>query len=304
MLTCPAIQRLSDAAVIREQTYLVAGLPHAVDGFQHLVRSAAQLQRCGRRHLHGRQRLGVDCCGTMLRLVLSDQVQVPACCPVKVNRWVKGLWLLCCHRGAQLPDVHQGGWPGQSMHIPSCSTRCTALHLAGPHIYVPPTSPNHIVSALLPAGPGGKPIAGELFGRSLRIVQQQLTAQAAQAAGQHVTPDPDMEFITCSLDLISGGLPRERLCRATGWACCPWMCYCAKACCDVGQCIPNPGRACLQTGGCSWPGGPLPCCMMAVLQLMPHMYLCAGCRVGRGLGPPAGAPGRAVAAAADHAAVL
>ncbi len=65
------------------------------------------------------------------------------------------------------------------------------------------------MSALLPAGPGGKTIAGELFGRSLRIVQQQLTAQAAQAAGQQVTPDPDLEFITCSLDLISGGLSKE-----------------------------------------------------------------------------------------------
>lgn len=72
-----------------------------------------------------------------------------------------------------------------------------------------PPSLKHIMSALLPAGPGGKTIAGELFGRSLRIVQQQLTAQAAQAAGQQVTPDPDLEFITCSLDLISGGLSKE-----------------------------------------------------------------------------------------------
>ena len=98
------------------------------------------------------------------------------------------------------------------MHISRCSTRWTALDSAGPLSGVPPHSLKHIMSPLLPAGPGGKPIAGELFGRSLRIVQQQLAAQAAQAAGQQVTPDPDMEFITCSLDLISGGLPRDRLC--------------------------------------------------------------------------------------------
>lgn len=71
---------------------------------------------------------GVDCCGARLRCALCDQVQVPACCPLKVNWWVKVLWLLWCHGRAQLPDVQQRGWAGKYLHILSCSTRWTDLH--------------------------------------------------------------------------------------------------------------------------------------------------------------------------------
>ena len=43
-----------------------------------------------------------------------------------------------------------------------------------------------------------------MFDRCLTIVTQQLAGRVAVANGQHVEPEPEREFIICSLDVISG----------------------------------------------------------------------------------------------------
>ena len=43
-----------------------------------------------------------------------------------------------------------------------------------------------------------------MFNRCISIVTQQLTARVAAAAGQHVEPEPERDFIICSLDVIAG----------------------------------------------------------------------------------------------------
>ena len=45
-----------------------------------------------------------------------------------------------------------------------------------------------------------------MFDRCISIVTQQLAGRVAAAAGQPVDPEPERDFIICSLDVIAGAL--------------------------------------------------------------------------------------------------
>ena len=57
---------------------------------------------------------------------------------------------------------------------------------------------------MLPTGRASEEFAKPMFDRCLTIVTQQLAGRVAVANGQHVEPEPEREFIICSLDVISG----------------------------------------------------------------------------------------------------
>lgn len=49
--------------------------------------------------------------------------------------------------------------------------------------------------------------AKPVFDRCISIVTHQLAARAAAAAGQPIDPEPERDFIICSLDVIAGAPP-------------------------------------------------------------------------------------------------
>ena len=53
-------------------------------------------------------------------------------------------------------------------------------------------------------GRAAEEFAKPMFDRCINIVTQQLAGRVAVANGQHVEPEPEREFIICSLDVISG----------------------------------------------------------------------------------------------------
>ena len=59
-------------------------------------------------------------------------------------------------------------------------------------------------SLFLAAGRAAEEFAKPMFDRCINIVTQQLAGRVAVANGQHVEPEPEREFIICSLDVISG----------------------------------------------------------------------------------------------------
>lgn len=54
------------------------------------------------------------------------------------------------------------------------------------------------------AGLAFEEFAKPMFDRCISIVTQQLAGRVAAAAGQPVEPEPEREFIICSLDVIAG----------------------------------------------------------------------------------------------------
>lgn len=60
-----------------------------------------------------------------------------------------------------------------------------------------------------------------MFDRCTTIVTQQLAGRLAVANGQHVEPEPEREFIICSLDVISGAQADKVICKR-GCIYCAW----------------------------------------------------------------------------------
>ena len=57
---------------------------------------------------------------------------------------------------------------------------------------------------LLLAGHAFEEFAKPMFDRCISIVTQQLAGRASAANGQPTEPEPDRDFIICSLDVIAG----------------------------------------------------------------------------------------------------